>query len=85
MADESEKKSGKRNLVETTVVLCIFLFVIGCSSIPIFVYATSADIDGRQDDLGVTFDLINCSSQQVSAGLSTAGILILILYITLSH
>jgi len=63
--DASVKKVGKK--AEMIFVICIFLFVIGCSSIPIFVYATSADIDARQDDLGMGLDLINCQSQIVSA------------------
>ena len=64
----SVKKARKK--AEVVFVMCIFLFVIGCSSIPIFIYATSADINARQDDLGVGLDLINCS-QQVSAWIVT--------------
>ena len=68
MAAGSMKKAGKK--VEVVFMMCIFIFVIGCSSIPIFIYAISADINARQDDLGVGLDLSNCS-QQVSAWIVT--------------
>ena len=49
---------------EIIFVICVFLFVFCCFSIPIIFYADSLDVTPRQD-IGVEIDINSCP-QQVS-------------------
>ena len=49
---------------EVIFVICVFLFVFCCFSIPVIIYAASSDVTPRQD-IGVEIDINNCA-QQVS-------------------
>ena len=53
---------------EIVFVICVFLFVSGCFSVPVLIYATSdyvnnPDFSSEQADIGIDID--NCP-QQVS-------------------
>ena len=47
---------------EIILVICVFLFVFCCFSIPIVIYATSSDVTPRQD-IGIDIDVDNCPQQ----------------------
>ena len=47
---------------EVAFVICVFLFVFCCFSVPIIIYATSSDVTPRQD-IGIDIDVDNCPQQ----------------------
>ena len=48
--------------IEVAFVICVFLFVFCCFSIPIIIYATNSDVSPRQEN-GIKIDIANCSQQ----------------------
>ena len=54
------------NRGEIILVICVFLFIFGCFSIPILIYATSGyadDPDFSSEEAEIGIDVNNCPQQ----------------------